>query len=79
MFSRHAPYDVHSRFSDIDSDHRGGILWIAALLSMVYSVLSCIVRVYLVHQNPSRDTVALTVATVRSPSPTICFHPLSGY
>ncbi|KAL3959404.1 hypothetical protein ACCO45_007566 [Purpureocillium lilacinum] len=42
MFSRHAPYDVHSRFSDIDSDHRGGILWIAALLSMVYSVLSCI-------------------------------------
>jgi len=79
MFSRHAPYDVHSRFSNIDSDHRGGILWIAALLSMVYSVLSCIVRVYLVHQNPSRDTVALTVATVRSPSPTICFHPLSGY
>jgi hypothetical protein len=56
--------DSGNRFSDVDDNHHGGILWITASLSLTYFVLSCVLRVYLSYRQLNRDAISLIMATV---------------
>ena len=56
--------DSGSRFSPVDDDHHGGLLWITASLSLIYFVFSCILRVILFYPQFTKDTICLVVATV---------------
>ena len=56
--------DSGNRFSDVDDNHHGGILWVTASLSLTYFVLSCILRVYLSYRKLNKDAISLIVATV---------------
>ena len=56
--------DTGKRFSVVDDNHHGGILWVTATLSMTYFVLSGIVRVYLSYRQLTKDTISLVLATV---------------
>ena len=67
--------DTGKRFSVVDDNHHGGILWVAATLSMTYFVLSGIVRVYLSHRQLTKDTISLVLATVCLTVDSILRHP----
>ena len=56
--------DSGNRFSAVDDDHHGGILWITASLSLTYFVLSCILRVFLSRRQLTKDALCLVAATV---------------
>ncbi|KFY48512.1 hypothetical protein V495_01269 [Pseudogymnoascus sp. VKM F-4514 (FW-929)] len=53
-----------NRFSTVDSNHHGGILWITSSLSLTYFSLSCILRMYLSYRHFTKDATSLLVATV---------------
>jgi hypothetical protein len=69
--------DSGKRFSTVDDNHHGGILWITASLSMTYFVLSCILRVHLSYRQLTKDTVSLVVATVCLAIVSVLRDPLS--
>lgn len=60
-----------NRFSTVDSNHHGGILWITSSLSLTYFSLSCILRMYLSYRHFTKDATSLLVATV-----CLAMHPI---
>ena len=56
--------DSGSRFSPVDDQHLGGVLWITASLSLTYFLMSCILRIVIYYRQLTKDTICLVVATV---------------
>lgn len=63
-----------TRFSPITDHDKAGILWIAALMSGIYAVLSMVVRSYIKRTCFGYDDWICLAATVSSPLLELCMH-----
>ena len=66
--SRESPNDNAPPFSGLSFNDHAGQLWIVTILSLIYSLLSAMARVYIKHQMFGFDDLLLGLATVRMPT-----------